>query len=65
MLGIFHNLMMHLGIIGKRFGDAGLADLLGQSEVFVDGSVKGTRSEKNYNSCSICQVVVMKGCQEF
>ena len=40
MLGIFHTLMMHLGIIGKRFGDAGLADLLGQSEVLADGSVK-------------------------
>ena len=31
MLGKFHTLMMYLGIIGKRFGDAGYRDLLVQS----------------------------------
>ena len=49
MLGIFHTLMMYLGIIGKRFGDASLADLLVQSEVLVDGSVRGALSGKMYN----------------
>ena len=64
MLGIFHTLMMHLDIIGKWFADAGLADLLAQSEVFVDGTSKEALSEKIHNSWSICQVVVMKGFQE-
>ena len=36
-------------IISKRFGDAGFADLLVQSEVFVDGSVRGVLSGKMYN----------------
>ena len=63
MLGIFHTLMMHLDIIGKWFADAGLADLLAQSEVFVDGTSKEALSEKIHNSCSIYQVVVMKGFQ--
>ena len=40
MLGIFLTLMMYLSIIGKRFGDAGLADLLVQSEVLVDGQLR-------------------------
>ena len=49
MLRIFHTLMMYLGIIGKRFGDAGLADLLVKCEVLVDHSVKGALSGKIYN----------------
>ena len=49
MLRIFHTLMMYLVIIGKRFGDAGLADLLVQCEVLVDRSVKGALSGKIYN----------------
>ena len=39
MLGIFHTIMMYLGIIVKRFRDAGLRDLLIQSDVLAEGSV--------------------------
>ena len=39
MLGIFHMIMMYLGIIGKNFSDAGLKDLLIQSDVVTTGSV--------------------------
>ena len=41
--------MMYLGIIGKQFRDAGLADLLVQSEVLVDGSVKEAFFGKMYS----------------
>ena len=49
MLGIFHTIMMFLGIIGKRFGDAGLRDLLIQSGVLAEGSVDRALSGKQYN----------------
>ena len=48
MLRIFHTLMYSV-IIGKRFGDPSLADLLVQCEVLVDRSVKGALSGKIYN----------------
>ena len=50
MLGIFHTIMMYLGIFSKRFGHGGLRDLLIQSEVLAEGSVeralKGFHDEK-------------------
>ena len=49
MLGIFHTIMMYLGIIGKCFGDGGLRDLLVQSEVLAEGSVDRVLSGKMYN----------------
>ncbi len=39
MMGGFHLLMMFLGVIGTRFGDAGLRDLAVQSNVIAQGSV--------------------------
>lgn len=49
MLGIFHTLMMFLGIFGKRFGDGGYRDLLVQSEVIAEGSVDRVLTGKMYN----------------
>ena len=39
MLDMFHMVMMYLGIIGKQFKDAGLRDILIQSQVLAEGSV--------------------------
>ena len=39
MQGNFHLLMMFLGVIGKRFGDAGLRDLAVQSGIISERSV--------------------------
>ena len=39
MLGIFHMIMMYLGIIGKKFSDAGLKDLIIQSDVVAMGQL--------------------------
>ena len=53
MLGIFHMIMMYLGIIGKKFSDVGLKDLIIQSDVVATGSVDKALSGKMYNR-SIC-----------
>lgn len=49
MLGMFHMLMMYLGIIGKRFKDAGLRDVLIQSQTLAEGSVDKALAGKMYN----------------
>ena len=58
MLGIFHMLMMYLGIIGKRFKDGGLRDVLVQSGIIAEGSVEKTLSGKMYNrAVRYCKIV--------
>ena len=37
IFGIFHMIMMYLDIIGKTFSDAGLKDLIIQSDVVATG----------------------------
>ena len=49
MLGMFHMIMMYLGIIGKRFKDAGLRDVLIQSEDIRESSVDRALAGKMYN----------------
>ena len=39
MMGGFHLLMMLLGVIGSRFGDAGIRELAVQSDVVAEGSM--------------------------
>lgn len=48
-LGEFHTCMSYLGILGKRFGDAGLQDILIESEVVAPGSINGVISGHHYN----------------
>ena len=54
MLGIFHLLMMYLGIIGKRFKDAGLRDVLVQRETVAEGSIERALTGKMYNRAVRC-----------
>ena len=49
MLSGFHLLMTLLGIIGTRFGKAGLKELAVQSEVVAEGSIDKVLTGKNYN----------------
>ena len=49
MMGGFHLLMMLLGVIGTRFGDAGLRELAIESDVIADGSIEKVLNGKNYN----------------
>ena len=48
MGGLFYLLMMLLGIIGHRFGDAGLAELAVESDVVAGGPIEKILSGKSY-----------------
>ena len=48
-MGGFHVMGVMLAIIGKRFGDAKLCDLLVESELVAQGSVDGVISGKHFN----------------
>ena len=49
MMSGFHLLMMLLGVIGTRFGDAGLRELAIESDAIADGSIEKVLNGKNYN----------------
>ena len=49
MMGGFHLLLMLQGIIGNRFGDAGLIELAVESGVVAGGSIEKVLNGKNYN----------------
>ena len=49
MMGEFHLLLMLIGVIGSRFGDAGLRELAVQSDVAAEGSVDKALNGKQYN----------------
>ena len=49
MLGIFHLLMMYMGISNKRFSDAGLKEALIQSSIIAEGSINSALRGKCYN----------------
>lgn len=48
-MGEFHTCMSFIGMIGKRFGDAGLQDILIESEVVATGSINGVLNGHHYN----------------
>ena len=49
MMGGFHLLLMLLGVIGSRFGEAGLRELAVQRDVVAKGSVDKALNGKQYN----------------
>ncbi len=48
-MGEFHTCMAFLSCIGKRFGDAGLQDILIEADVIAAGSVGGVITGHQYN----------------
>ena len=48
-LGEFHTCMSFLSIIGKRFSDAGLKDVMVDSGIIAEGSLSGVLSGHHYN----------------
>ena len=48
-MGAFHTICTFLGIIGKRFQDAGLKDICIESGVVTEGSVSGVLEGRRYN----------------
>jgi len=47
--GEFHTTMSYLAIIGKRFQDSGLEDILIEAEIVAPGSLNGVLSDHHYN----------------
>ena len=48
-LGPFHTIMVYLGVTGKRFGSAGLADIWIETEMIAGGSVNQVLEGKHFN----------------
>lgn len=48
-LGAFHTICAFIAAIGKRFGDAGLSDILIESGIVASGSVSGVLEGRHYN----------------
>ena len=48
-MGVFHTICTLLGIIGKRFQDAGLRDICVETGVIAEGSVSGVLDGHRYN----------------
>ena len=59
-MGAFHTACIFLGIIGARFADAVLEDLLIESEVIAQGSITGVFEGKHYNRTVISHKIVME-----
>ena len=47
MMGGFHLIMILLGVIGTRFGDAGLRELAIESDAIAEGSIERVLNGKN------------------
>ena len=57
MVGIFHTIMMFMQILYKRFGDAGMKDVLIQSSVIGEGSIKYALRGRCYNKgIRLCKI---------
>ena len=62
-LGTFHTLMMILGVIGKRFGDAGFKDVIIHSGVIEEGSIEGVLTGEMYNRSIYAHKVLYEAIQ--
>lgn len=59
-MGQFHMICNFLGVIGRRFADAGLKDIIIESGIIAEGSVKAVLEGKHYNRA----IRVHKTCSE-
>lgn len=48
-MGTFHTICNALSILGERFGDGGLKDILIESQIIAEGSINGVFDGKHYN----------------
>lgn len=48
-MGTFHAICNAMAILGKRFGDGGLKDILMESQIVAEGSISGVIGGKHYN----------------
>ncbi|XP_028408500.1 uncharacterized protein LOC114531056 [Dendronephthya gigantea] len=62
-LGEFHTIMSFLSAISKLFEDAGLKDILIESGIVNEGSIKGVLSGKHYNRSVFCHKIMHEALQ--
>ena len=53
-MGEFHTCMAFMAVIGKRFSDAGLRDVVVEAQVIAEGSMNGFISGHHYNRSIWC-----------
>ena len=59
-LGAFHTAMTFIAVIGKRYGSAGLRDILIESDVIAEGSVDQVLNGRQYNRAINALKIVME-----
>lgn len=59
-LGEFHTVMTFLGVIGKRYGDAGMAAIITESQCIAAGSMKGVLNGHSYNRAMRANKLLME-----
>jgi hypothetical protein len=59
-MGSFHLCCTFLAVLGKRFGDAGLKDILVESEVVACGSMNALLDGKHYNRAIRAHKLIME-----
>ena len=59
-LGAFHTCCTFLAVIGKRFAESGLNDLLIESEVCAAGSLRGVMEGRHYNRAVRIHKIVLE-----
>lgn len=59
-MGAFHIVCTLLAVIGKRFGDAGLRDVMLESGIIGSGSVNGVLDGRHYNRAMRIHKVIME-----
>ena len=59
-MGGFHIAMIFLAVIGKRFAYAGLLDVLVESGIVGENSVRGVLSGKHYNRALRCHKAMLE-----
>ena len=62
-LGDFHTALNFLGILGKRFRDAGLQDIMTESQILAEGSANRVMSGQQYNRSMRCHKIVAEAMQ--
>lgn len=62
-LGAFHTAMMFLAILGKRFGDAGLSDIVIEAGIVAPGSIPAVLEGRQYNRAMRTHKIVMEAMQ--
>ena len=59
-MGVFHTICTFLLVIGKRFQEAGLRDVIIESGVIAEGSVSGVLEGRTYNRAIRCHKLMFE-----